>query len=112
MKATSLAAMPAGRLIGFGGSMIAFRIDNIVGYYAKTPRRVTLPVGRYLVEAQANDYFRVSLPVTIESGQTTRVHLDDKWKPPADTPKTELVWLPNDQPAGWQAEPAKMTGVN
>ncbi|HEV2436817.1 MAG TPA: hypothetical protein VG077_12525 [Verrucomicrobiae bacterium] len=88
------------------------RVHNIVGHYAKAPRRVTLPVGRYLVEAQANDYFRVSLPVTIESGQTTRVHLDDHWKPPADTPKTELVWLPNGNAVGWQAEPAKKTGVN
>jgi len=87
-------------------------VDNTIGYYAKTPRRVTLPVGKYLVKAQANDYFWVSVPVTIERGQTTRVHLDDNWTPPADTPKTDLVSLPNGNPVGWQAESTKAIGVN
>ncbi len=87
-------------------------VDNTTGYYAKAPRRVTLPAGRYLVKAQANDYFWVDVPVTIERGQTTRVHLDDNWKLPSDTPKTEPVSLPNGNPVGWQAESRKKTGIN
>lgn len=87
-------------------------VNNTVGYYAKAPRPVTLPAGRYLVKAQANDYFWVDVPVTIEGGQTTRVHLDDNWKLPADTPKTELVSLPNGKPVGWQAESSKEIGIN
>jgi hypothetical protein len=87
-------------------------VNNTIGYYASAPRQVTLPVGRYLVKARANDYFWVSVPVIIESGQTTRVHLDDNWKLPANARRTELVSLPNGNPVGWQAEPTKETRFN
>jgi len=87
-------------------------VDNTIGYYARAPRRVTLPAGRYLVKAQAKDYFWVDVPVIIERGQTTRVHLDDNWKLPAETPKTELVSFPNGNPVGWQAESTRKIGVN
>ena len=79
-------------------------VDNTIGYYEKAPRRVTLPAGRYFLKAQANDYLWVDVPVTIERGQTTRVHLDDNWKLPANASKTELVSLPNGNPAGWRAD--------
>jgi hypothetical protein len=39
--------------------------------------------------------------VVIKAGRTTRVHLDDKWQPPADTPKDELVTMPDGKPVGW-----------
>jgi len=87
-------------------------VNNTIGYYAKAPRRVALPAGRYLLKAQANDYLRVSVPVTIKRGQTTTLHLDDNWKLPPDTPKTELVCLPNGNPVGWQAGSTKETGVD
>lgn len=64
------------------------------------------------MKAQANDYLWVSVPVTIERGQTTKLHLDDNWKPPSDTSKAELVSLPNGNPVGWQAESTKEIGVN
>ena len=79
-------------------------VDNTIGYYEKAPRRVTLPAGRYFLKAQANDYLWVDVPVTIERGQTTRVHLDDNWKLPANASKTELVSFPNGNPAGWRAD--------
>ena len=87
-------------------------VNNTVGHYEQVPRRVALPAGRYLVRAQAADYLRVEVPVTIERGRTTRVHLDDKWKLPPDTPNRELVSLPNGNPVGWRAEPAKEFGNN
>jgi len=87
-------------------------VNNNDGYYATAPRHVTLPAGRYLVKAQANDYFWVSVPVTIKCGQTTRVHLDDSWRPPVNTPTTELVSLPDGNPVGWEAELTKETGVD
>jgi hypothetical protein len=65
---------------------------------------VALPAGRYFVKAQGKDYLQVEVPITIERGRTTRVHLDDKWNLPADTPKRELVSLPNGNPVGWCAE--------
>ena len=79
-------------------------VDNNIGYYAKAPRRVALPAGKYVVKTQASDYFWVDVPVTIKLGQTTRVHLDDYWKLPADVSKPELVSLPNGKPVGWRAD--------
>lgn len=62
-------------------------VNNTIGYYESAPRLVALPAGTYLVKAPANDYYMwVNVPVTIKGGQTTRVHLDDKWNPPAGTP--------------------------
>jgi hypothetical protein len=87
-------------------------VNNTVGYYAKVPRQVALPAGRYLVQAQANDNLWVDVPVTIERGRTTKVHLDGNWKLPADTQNRELVCMPNDNPVGWRAESTKETGIN
>jgi len=56
-------------------------VDNTVGRYEDTPRQVILAAGEYLIKAQANDYFWVEVPVIIERGETTRVHLDDHWQP-------------------------------
>lgn len=87
-------------------------VHNTIGRYAEAPSRVMLPAGKYLVKAQANDYFWVSVPVTIERGRTTRIHLDDNWKLPADASKSELVSLPNGNPVGWRAESTKASGIN
>lgn len=88
------------------------RVDNTVAYYEQAPPQVPLPPGRYLVKAQAQDYFRVSVPVEIESGRTTRVHLDDNWKPPRNMPKSELVRAPDGNAIGWRAEPPQTFGIN
>jgi hypothetical protein len=87
-------------------------VDNALEHYSQSPQRIALPAGRYLVKAQAKDYFWVKVPVTIESGRTTRVHLDDKWQPLPDAPKQELVTMPNGYPVGWRGESAKGTGMN
>jgi hypothetical protein len=92
-----------------GGKRVQ-RVDNITGYYEQAPRQMVLPAGKYLVKAQAKDYFWVEVPVTIESGHTTRIHLDDNWKLPADVSKKELVSLPNGRPVGWLAESAPVDG--
>ena len=82
-------------------------VSNANGHYGRAPRRVALPAGEYLVKAQAKDYLQVEVPVTIERGRTTRVHLDDNWKPPAGTPSGQLVSLPDGTPVGWRAESTK-----
>lgn len=88
------------------------RVSNAVGHYGRAPRRVALSAGQYLVRAQSKDYLQVEVPVTIERGRTTRVHLDDNWRPPADTPKRELVTLPNGNPVGWRVESIKEIGAD
>lgn len=87
-------------------------VNNTTGRYAQVPRRVLLSPEKYLVKAQANDYFWVEVPVTIERGRTTRVHLDDQWQLPSDTSRTALVSLPNGNPVGWRAEATKASGMN
>jgi hypothetical protein len=83
------------------------RVDNSTGYYDQSPRQVALPPGKYLVKAEAQDYLSVKVPVEIENGRTTRVHLDDNWKPTTNLPKSEVVSAPDGQPVGWRAEPPK-----
>jgi hypothetical protein len=78
-------------------------VDNTIGHYAERPTRVALPAGTYLVKAQAQDYLRVEVLVTIAPGRTTSVHLDDKWKPSTDEPKKEVATAPNGNPVGWLA---------
>jgi hypothetical protein len=77
-------------------------VINRPGYYAEQPRLVSLLPGRYIVQAEAKDYLSVKVPVIIEAGRTTRVHLDDAWLP-GEASKTELVRLPEGNPVGWSA---------
>ncbi len=68
-----------------------------------TPAVVTLPAGRYVVEAEASLYGPVSVPVVIKPGQTTRVVLQPGWKPAGQYAATELVTMPNGYAIGWRA---------
>jgi len=78
-------------------------VANAVGRYEQAPLGVALTPGNYIVRSRANDYLRVEVPVIIERGRTTRVHLDCDWKYPAGTQMRELVSLPDGNPVGWRA---------
>jgi hypothetical protein len=71
------------------------------------PTVVTLPPGRYQVEAQAEEAGRqmvtVLLPVLIEPGKTTVAHLSGHWKPKVQFSDSDVVRLPDGQIAGWLA---------
>jgi hypothetical protein len=84
-------------------------VHNATGHYARAPLSVELPAGNYLVKAKASDYFWVKVPVTIERGRTTEVHLDDNWNP-GETSDRDLVRMPNGNLVGWRAESAKGLG--
>jgi hypothetical protein len=77
-------------------------VGNTSGHYDQTPRPIALLPGKYLVKARSKDYLEVIVPVVIQSGRTTRVHLDDKWKPAFETPETQLVTLPDGNLVGWR----------
>jgi hypothetical protein len=77
-------------------------VDNASGHYARAPRLVALPAGKYLVKAAAQDYLRLEVPVVIEPGRITRVHLDGAWRPVAGVPKADVVYSPLGQPVGWR----------
>jgi hypothetical protein len=79
-------------------------VDNTVGHYEKAPRLVSLPAGQYIVSAQSRDALSVKIPVVIERGRTTKVHLDENWRLPPSTPNTEVVSAPGGYPVGWRAD--------
>lgn len=87
-------------------------VDNTVGYYARAPRLISLPAGKYLVKAQAKDAFWLEAPVVIKPGQTTDIHLDGDWRLPASTPKADLVSAPAGYPVGWRFPAPQMAGEN
>lgn len=87
------------------------RVANTVGRYDEAPRQVKLAPGQYRLKARANDYFWVEVPVIIERGQTTRVHLDDHWQVPSNASKADVVSLPDGNPVGWRAEGARVPGA-
>jgi hypothetical protein len=70
------------------------------------PTRVILPRGTYTVVALSDTSGKVSVPVAIETGKTTVVHLEREkdWKEaPAGIGSADLVRLPNGQPIGFRA---------
>jgi hypothetical protein len=81
------------------------RVENTVGHYAEEPRVITLPVGSYIVQGRAKDFWLVEVPVVIAGGETTKVHLDDNWTVPGGLPESEFVYTPNGFPVGWSTKP-------
>ncbi len=88
-----------------GRGKLVRHVDNTVGHYSTSPRLVSLQPGNYTVRARATEWLSANVPVVIERGRTTKVHLDKNWKPPVGTPKTEIVSAPGGYPVGWRADP-------
>lgn len=83
-------------------------IPNRVGPMDLKPSLVDLPAGRYQVRAEAEDYGRVLVPVVIEPGRTTEVHLEGKgnWKPAGPAlQETNWVRFPDGEFIGWRSLP-------
>ena len=68
------------------------------------PTLVTLPIGQYLIEADAEFCGRVLVPVVIKPNQTTRVVLEPGWKPNHSASPSDLVQTPNGYFVGWRAD--------
>ena len=77
-------------------------VPNHIGDTDEMPTLVTIPSGNYKVVAQSSSYGRVTVPVFIQAGQTTVVHLDRNWKSSKKLPTDELVYLPNGEAVGWR----------
>lgn len=83
--------------------VVVKRVHNTVGYYETAPHVISLPPGKYIVKAEAKDYPNVTVPVIIDQGRLTRVHLDDAWLTPAVN-VTTFVKLPTGSPVGWSPD--------
>jgi hypothetical protein len=78
-------------------------VHNDSGTILQEPAAVSLPAGRYGVVARANGLGTVTVPVVIEGGRSTIVHLEgDSWSGTAPRNSTNLVHLPNGDPIGWR----------
>jgi hypothetical protein len=88
------------------GNEITRVSDNNKGEFEATPRPIQLNPGTYRVKALAAVGMGewITVPVVIESGRTTEVHLNGHWKPPVDTPENQLVHAPAGFPMGWRAD--------
>ena len=77
-------------------------VGNTIGKFDETPQTVTLPVGRYIVKARAEGfrYLAIIVPVVIEPGKTTSVHLESGWNPPAGS---EIIRASSGYAVGWLA---------
>jgi hypothetical protein len=72
---------------------------------------VTLPKGTYTVVAWSDTSGEVSVPVAIEAGRITVVHLEMEkdWKEASAVIRSsDLVRLPNGQPIGFRARHAEL----
>jgi hypothetical protein len=70
----------------------------------EAPSVVTLPVGEYLIEANAEFCGRVVVPVVIKPNRTTRVVLQPGWKPNHKASLSQLVQSPSGYFVGWRAD--------
>ena len=81
------------------------KVDNGNAQLNEIPSRVTLPKGLYTIVAQSETAGTVKLPVAIQTGRTTTIHLErpQDWHPDiTDKEQADLVRLPNGQPIGYR----------
>jgi hypothetical protein len=80
-------------------------VYNRVSTFNEAPELVTLSPGIYKVTAAASAFGTVTLPVLIEAGKTTSVHLDGSelsgWSRGAGS---KFVSLPDGLVIGWRAK--------
>lgn len=76
-------------------------IPNHIGTMDQTPSIVNVPPGNYTIRARSSSYGWVTVPVIVQQGRRTVIHLENEWQPSA--PADKLVFLPNGEPVGWNA---------
>jgi hypothetical protein len=102
-------------ILGEDGRLVR-HVRNSTGMNDPQPKLVSLSPGSYRIQADAVDYNDVSstvlVPVCVEAGLVTLVHLDGNWNPSGIAKGADLVRLPNGDLVGWHcpsSEPAHMT---
>jgi hypothetical protein len=80
------------------------RVHNNTGTLLQDPVAVELPSGKYQVIALANGYGRVTIPVVVEAGRTTMIHLEGGgfWPDESLFNETNAVRLPDGLVVGWR----------
>jgi hypothetical protein len=76
-------------------------VANHEGDMDQSAALVKIPAGNYLVVAKSESYGVVTVPVLVQAGKLTVVHLESHWKAPAHLSTSKVVCLPNGDPVGW-----------
>jgi hypothetical protein len=84
-------------------------VDNTSDSILQRPRRVELPPGTYRISAVANGYGLVTVPVTIQPGCDTIVHLEGGYSWPGHPAfdRSNSVRLPDGEVVGWKSQTAQ-----
>jgi hypothetical protein len=78
-------------------------VANHIGEMDESPSLVTIPAGNYKVVANSSAYGRVTVPVVVQGGEITVLHLDRGWRPASTVSTNELVRLPDGEAVGWSS---------
>ena len=90
------------------GKSVKF-VPNHASNMDEWPDEVRLTAGNYNIVAESTCCGIVTLPVSIQQGKTTVVHLDGNWWPPSKTATNELVFLPDGEAVGWSGSVVKLS---
>jgi hypothetical protein len=88
-------------IYGSSGDLVKL-VANHLGDMDEWPDTVALSPGAYKIVAQSSRCGLVAVPVVIQGGKTTIVHLDDNWFPATGSGTNRIVCLPNGEPIGWR----------
>jgi len=92
------------RIYSADGKQLKY-VHNWVGTFIEDPAVVSHAPGRYNVVARAAASGTVTVPIFIETGKTTSVHLDgSKLTDGRKTSDSDLVRLPDGWIVGWRAK--------
>jgi hypothetical protein len=82
-------------------------VSNKVSNVIEDPATISLPPGKYIVIAKAASFGMVTVPVVIEAGKTTPVHLDgSELTGGRQTSTNDFIRLPDGLIVGWRAQDA------
>jgi hypothetical protein len=88
------------------GKTVEF-VPNHRAIMDEAPDQVKLPAGHYNIVAQSVSCGLVNVPVLIQAGKTTLVHLDSGAWQPSHSSSDQLVYLPDGDSVGWSSSTAK-----
>jgi hypothetical protein len=78
-------------------------VHNVSDNIFQGPVLVDLPPGKYFVVARSNGYGVVTVPVMIETGLQTILHLDGGWPNEPVFNQNNAVRLPDGEIVGWKS---------
>lgn len=82
------------------GTLVKY-VLNHTGDTDQKPALERVPIGSYNVVAESESYGRVTVPVMIEEGKMTEIHLDRNWTPNTNLLTGRIVRLPDGEAVGW-----------